>query len=498
MIKISDDFGAVDFFKWQELAFKSLKLENYEELEKKLNHKTCEGITLKSFYDRDIQNIHLATFPKTRKLIKYISSEYHDDSFDKFYSYNKVSGAKNITTNLNGPDEYLDLLKLFEELNFDLELLKEKISKMNCQHVLVKLSLIHNAGASMVQELAFSIAALGFLANSLKDSNIYFEVSVDSLYFCNISKLRALRFISESLNAQLNYPKIKIIAVPSKREQTLYDPWVNMLRETTTIAAAFIGGADEIAVENFDQLLTDLTEKTPNEVGTRQARNIFHILNEESFLQRVSDPSEGSYTIEALTQELITNAIELTKSYGKEGILSQIKKFSHQVELIALERKLRVAKLKHVIAGVNNFANTEDQVGLIKKDQLGLFPLRRIAEDFEDLRQKLEDKKIGIKVFVFGEESKLSARIMFCTNYFEVLGHNAEVVFINENDSLNYTDINIFCALDEDYEKILSKLKPQGDCFIAGAKFSKDGFQNIFQGQNRFELLSEAVKGYLS
>ena len=64
--------------------------------------------------------------------------------------------------------------------------------------------------------------------------------------------------------------------------------------------------------------------------------NVFHVLSEESFLTQVKDPSYGSHLIEALTEKFIKEGFELFKNFNEDaGLLRQIKKFSHQVELVA-------------------------------------------------------------------------------------------------------------------------------------------------------------------
>ncbi len=501
MIKISDDFPIVDLATWQEVASKSLKLESYEALENKLNKQTCEGLILKSYYSREVEDITLATYPKIRSLVKFIDSKNElDDSIDKIYSFTDLK-QNYITSHPNNESQILDYYSLFESCEYDVDKFSKKLQTLTFDKCIIRTDLVHNAGGSMIQELAFTLGVLENISRELSDITVYVELAIDSLYFCNISKLRALRYLVESLNSQLNYPLVKILAVPSKREQTLYDPWVNMLRQTTSVSAAFLGGADEIAVENFDRLLSDLTNKSSEDVAARQARNIYHILNEESFLARVIDPARGSYAIEALTQELIHFSFELYKSYGNESLLGQIKKFSHQVEQIALERKKRVSLLEHVIAGVNNFANTEDKVDeILSLKESPLFPLRRSAEEFELLRQKLESKDLKIKLFVCGAEAKLSARIMFCANYFEVLGHRVETLFVSHKDTIQEGDINLYCALDDDYESWLNELKPslQSKHYIAGTKYKREGYLNIYQGQNRLEILSQATEGIIS
>ena len=112
----------------------------------------------------------------------------------------------------------------------------------------VDLSLYQNAGANMVQQLAYSLAHANEYLNHFSQSAskgitnscpITFKVSVGSNYFFEIAKIRALRWLWECLCKEYGIEsECHILATPSKRNKTLYDYNVNLLRTTSECMSA--------------------------------------------------------------------------------------------------------------------------------------------------------------------------------------------------------------------------------------------------------------------
>ena len=515
-LNISEFFDKTIESEWLSAALKSLKLEELSEFEKKLNFKTCEGVTLVSSYLGHDQSCHLNSFPKSRKLIRFCNQVNPDDVNE---GINFIYGSKDIKhpqyiriveepIKLNS-NEIIDILGVFTSIGRNVDKMKEYLSKNKQNQMIIRSSQIHNAGGSIVQELCFILSCLKFIeVENLTSKPTIIEMAVDSLYFNNIAKLRALRFLAESLQENCGLGEFEIITTNSKREQTLYDPWMNMLRNTASTAAAFLGGADQIGVSSYDSIAEEFSDYKSSDIGVRQSRNIFHILNEESFLSNVQDSGAGSYVIEALTKEYVEMAFEKFKLLERNGgVLCEITKFSHEVEGISYERQSRVFTVKTSIAGVNNFANTEERLetlyhkNTLSMDKGGdqLFPIRRSTNNIEKLRQKLENKKVEIKILAYGPENKLSARLMFCANYFETLGKKCEILFVDKDQELSEikSDGVILCSTDDLYSEWLSdkKLEASTPHFIAGKKFKIEGIQNIYMGQNIFDILQSSFGG---
>jgi len=120
--------------------------------------------------------------------------------------------------------------------------------------------------------LAYTLAHANEYFNRISAINqpITIEVAVGTNYFFEIAKLRALRILFNTLASEYNQNfDCHIIATPTKRNKTLYDYNVNMLRTTTECMSAILGGADAIA-----NLAYDAIYHKDNEFGDRISRNL--------------------------------------------------------------------------------------------------------------------------------------------------------------------------------------------------------------------------------
>jgi methylmalonyl-CoA mutase len=291
----------------------------------------------------------------------------------------------------------------FENLEKDFEKLNAISSKSRVPFITVQSGLYQNAGANMVQQLAYTLAHINEYFNRIRNSNqpIMIEVSVGTNYFFEIAKLRALRLLFNTLAAEYNHSfDCHIIATPTKRNKTLYDYNVNMLRTTTECMSAILGGADAVANLPYDSLY-----HKDNEFGDRIARNQLLILKHESYFDKVSNPADGAYYIEALTEQLAEKALLLFKEIEeKGGFITQLiegkiqKKIS---ESAAKEQELFDAG-KEVLLGTNKYPNKNDKM----KHDLELFPFlkqkprktlitpiieKRLAEKLEQERLATEE-----------------------------------------------------------------------------------------------------------
>ena len=159
----------------------------------------------------------------------------------------------------------------FNNLNNDFKNLESITKKTSL--ITVNANLYQNAGANMVQQLAYSLAHaneyLNYLDNSKVSFEVVFNVSVGTNYFFEIAKLRALRKLWNVLSFEYNIKTdCHIIAYPTKRNKTLYDYNTNMLRTTTECMSAILGGANLICNLPYDAIY-----HKDNEFGERIARN---------------------------------------------------------------------------------------------------------------------------------------------------------------------------------------------------------------------------------
>ncbi|MBP6039304.1 MAG: methylmalonyl-CoA mutase subunit beta [Flavobacterium sp.] len=228
-----------------------------------------------------------------------------------------------------------------------------------------------NAGANIVQQLAYTLAQVNEYFNRISAMNqpITIEVAVGTNYFFEIAKLRALRILFNTLATEYNHNfDCHIIATPTKRNKTLYDYNVNMLRTTTECMSAILGGADAVANLPYDALY-----HKDNEFGDRISRNQLLILKNESYFDKVNNPADGTYYIETLTEQLAEKALELFKDIEKNGgLISQLidGTIQRKINESAQKEQELFDSGKEVLLGTNKYPNKNDQM----KNDLELYP----------------------------------------------------------------------------------------------------------------------------
>ena len=227
-----------------------------------------------------------------------------------------------------------------------------------------------NAGANIVQQLAYTLAHINeYLNKSLFSHPITIEVAVGTNYFFEIAKLRALRLLFNTLAKKYNHElECYIIATPTKRNKTLYDYNVNMLRTTTECMSAILGGADAVA-----NLAYDAIYHKDNEFGDRISRNQLLVLKHESYFDKVNNPADGAYYIETLTEQLAEKALELFKDIEKNGgLISQLidGTIQRKINESAQKEQELFDSGKEVLLGTNKYPNKNDQM----KNDLELYP----------------------------------------------------------------------------------------------------------------------------
>jgi methylmalonyl-CoA mutase len=178
----------------------------------------------------------------------------------------------------------------------------------------VSAELLHNAGATAVQELGYGLNWANEYLVLLTEADLNIDeiakrmtlnVAVGSNYFMEIAKIRAARLLWANILKAHNakHTQVFVHASTSKWNKSIYDPNVNMLRTTTETMSAALGGANSIHVDAYDD-----TYKCADEFSARIARNQQIILKEESYFDKIVDPSGGSYYIENLTDAIAQHA----------------------------------------------------------------------------------------------------------------------------------------------------------------------------------------------
>ena len=143
-----------------------------------------------------------------------------------------------------------------EKNNFEtLSILSKETS--NVSLISIDGTLYQNAGANMAQQIAYTLAHANEYFNRIELINkpIVFEISVGTNYFFEIAKLRALRLLFNVIAKEYNHNfDCHLLVSPTKRNKTLYDYNVNMLRTTTECMSAILEGANAIDNLIYDAL----------------------------------------------------------------------------------------------------------------------------------------------------------------------------------------------------------------------------------------------------
>lgn len=193
--------------------------------------------------------------------------------------------------------------------------------------VFVRSDVYSSGGANDVQEVAAVLAAATAYLRALCErgltidaaaSQIAFAFSMGANFFLQIAKLRAVRplwaQIVKAFGGNAEAQKMRIHARPALFFKTVYDPYVNMLRNTTEIFSGVVGGIDSFESAPFDEPI-----RKGDEFSRRIARNVQIMLQEEFGLLQPIDPAGGSWAVETLTRQMKEKIWAAFQGIEKEG-----------------------------------------------------------------------------------------------------------------------------------------------------------------------------------
>ncbi|HMN72403.1 MAG TPA: methylmalonyl-CoA mutase subunit beta [Rhodoblastus sp.] len=305
--------------------------------------------------------------------------------------------------------------------------------------------IVHAAGGTEAQELAYAISAALAYLRALEDGGlsldaaaaaISFRIAVDADEFLGVAKLRALRRLWARVEEACGLaPSPALVhAETAWRMMTRRDPYVNMLRATVAVFSAAIGGADRISVLPFTQAVG-----LPDEFARRVARNTQLVLLEESNLDKVADPTAGAGGFEVLTAELCDKAWALVQQTEKAGgLAAQIASgaLKADVEKAAAERAKNVARRKDALTGASEFPNIAEKPVTVlapaptTQAVAGALAAHRLSEPYEALRDKSDalaakGKRPSVFLANIGPIAAFTARATFAKNFFEAGGVEA-------------------------------------------------------------------------
>lgn len=443
------DFDSVSAKEWRQKIQYDLKGADYNEA---LIYKTLEGIDIKPFYNQeDLENLHIdnqnPTSWKNSLLIEvntieegnfnalkgikkgaetiffsikekldnivalfndipsditiYIETSFLSQSFSKIINDIAESDNRNIFLLTDIIGNLAKTGNWYDSLPKDHNTLADIVTSCDAlkSTLSINLSLYHNAGANIVQQLAYGIAQANEYLNYFEDEKeskdlkeIVFKIALGGNYFFEIAKLKALKLLWNSLLQEYNLKSdCHIVASPGLRNKSILDYNVNMLRTTTECMSAILGGANTIFNLPYDNIYHH-----ENEFGTRIALNQLLILKDESYFDSVSNAASGSYYIETLTNNLAHEALQVFKSIEKSGgFLAQLKEgtIQRKIKENASKEQQLFDSTAIILTGVNKYSNpnevipeTQKDLFLVKSHRKTLLePIiaRRLSEDIE-------------------------------------------------------------------------------------------------------------------
>ena len=311
---------------------------------------------------------------------------------------------------------------------------------------------IHNAGGSEAQELAFVLAVAIAYLRALETEGValdaarrmlFFRLSADADQFPTMAKFRALRKLWARVEVSCGVAPAPafVSAETAWRMMAARDPHVNILRATIAVFAAALGGADAITVLPFTA-----ARGLADPFARRIARNTQLVLLEESHLAKVADPAAGSGAVEDLTDQLCAAAWKLfqeTEAAGGAAAALETGLIQRQVAAVRAERAAAVARRTDALTGVSIFPDLDEaEVSVLApipsssrptalKQMFEPLPAIRLAEPFEALRDA-SDKllaRTGARPKIFlanlGTPADFTARTTFAGNFFAAGGIEA-------------------------------------------------------------------------
>ena len=339
---------------------------------------------------------------------------------------------------------------------------------------LVNAALFQNAGGNTKNEIAFAwslfadyldlLTENGFSAEEAVKS-IAFQFSFGRKYFLEIAKIKAFKKgvlqIAEANGATITPDTIEVHGVTSEWTKSAFDIHVNMLRNTTEAMAAILAGCDSIYVQPHD-FISD----KPKQTFERIARNVSSILRDESYLDKVVDPTQGTYYIESLIKDVFGEAWKEFLSIEEKGGFQKAFEQQYVQKQLAENRKHTYQELifrKDVFIGTNQFPNPGEKLAFEKigfpEESSKEIVSSRATMQFEMLRwqteqyvqQKGEEKRPSSFNILWGTGAEVKAKSNFAYSFLgaagiitrdEVIVHNWEE-FFNQLSATGDTIITI-------------------------------------------------------
>lgn len=345
-----------------------------------------------------------------------------------------------------------------------------------------------NGGASVVQELVYTLSYMVACIDYLTDQGIelsvlfnHLEVTLNtqSNFFTDIAKFRAIRIllsqVAEAYQVKdLTHHHWRIKAVSGVWNKTIYDPVGNMLRNTTEAMGAVIGGCNILAL-----IPHDFAYQQYSNFSSRIARNITNILQYEAQFGKVMDPAAGSFFLENLTHQLVEKSWQEFLSIEKEGgYIEAVKKGFIQQGLMnahALRQK-DIKTRRQPFVGSTRYANPEEHItnsmlnpAFIGRSNRGpsLFENLRLAVDHY-VNQGNPRPVVSLIIFPQAQETALlNARLTFIKDLLVCSGMSFEEYVYEKGfaEQKPRAKVWILCSSNQFYDDQLPEVLKQSQDF---------------------------------
>lgn len=373
---------------WEQLVKKQLKTENIYEI---LSKDNLENITVKPYYRNNLETKILPKVEESTHLVAEFQEGLEEQAF-AFLLNENVEGLEEKAIFINNSDlaehilteesnRYFSLIDVFsDDKNAEINehLAGELLSKSFERQIGVDASLHQNAGASVIQQLAFALAKSKELTEKFGSEileKLVFRFAIGSNYFFEIAKIRAFKYLFNQLSKEFDKDLIPyIFAETSFRNKAKNDADNNLIRSTLELASAMIGGADAVYSNDYK---FDNPSELSKEISFKQQI----VLAYESIINVFEDASSGSYFVEDITQQFAEKSWKLFLEIEEEGgYLESLK--SGEIQKMIFEQAVKEQSWL--------------EEGKIKLIGVNLYPKLAVTKSINELYNADEIKKVRL------------------------------------------------------------------------------------------------------
>ena len=276
---------------------------------------------------------------------------------------------------------------------------------------------MQEAGATLVQELAFTLADGLEYVRAAKAKGLDIDAFAPrlSFFFCigmnffmEAAKLRAARFLWAELVKPFEPKKADSLSLRTHCQTsgvslTEKDPYNNVVRTAYEALAAVLGGTQSLHTNSFDEAIA-----LPTPTSARIARNTQLILQHETGVTKVIDPLAGSYYVESLTASLVAEARKLIAEVEALGGMTKAVEAGMpkmRIEEASARRQARIDRGEEIVVGVNRFQQKEEapvDILDVDNDMVRESQVKRL----KDIRKTRDEAKCVATLKALGEAAR--------------------------------------------------------------------------------------------